>query len=81
MVATQVYLTLEEQRALQALARRTGRSQDELIREAIDAMLARSDEADGRSAMLQARGLWRDRDDLPDFSALRRELDRSPGAG
>ncbi len=25
-----------------------------------------------------ARGIWEDRTDLPDFTALRRELDRSP---
>lgn len=80
LVATQVYLTPEEQRALQEMSRRTGRSQDELIREAIDNMLAQSGEPDRRSLLRQARGLWRDRDDLPDFTALRREMDRSPDA-
>jgi Arc/MetJ-type ribon-helix-helix transcriptional regulator len=75
MVRTQVYLTPEEQGALQALSRRTGRSQSELIREAIDAMLARSDEPERRSQLQQARGLWSDRDDLPDFVALRRECE------
>ena len=76
----QVYLTPEEQCALQALSRRTGRSQSELVREAVDAMLARSDEPERRSQMQQARGLWSDRDDLPDFAALRGEMDRAPHA-
>lgn len=80
MVRTQVYLTPEEQGALQALSRRTGRSQSELIREAIDAMLAHSAEPERRSQMQQARGLWSDRDDLPDFAALRGEMDRAPDA-
>lgn len=74
MVRTQVYLTPEEQRALQALSRRTGRSRSELIREAIDAMLAQPHEPERRSQMQQARGLWSERDDLPDFVALRREM-------
>lgn len=64
----QVYLTPEEQRALRALSRRTGRSQSELIREAIDAMLARSDDPERRSQIPQARRLWSDRDDLPEFT-------------
>lgn len=80
MVRTQVYLTPEEQCALQALSRRTGRSQSALIREAIDAMLARPDEMELRSLMQQARGLWSDRDDLPGFDDVRGEMDRAPYA-
>jgi len=80
VVRTQVYLTPEEQCALQALSRRTGRSRSELIREAIDAMLAQPQEPERRSQMQQARGLWSERDDLPDFVALRREMDRAPDA-
>lgn len=80
MVRTQIYLTPEEQCALQALSRRTGRSQSALIREAIDAMLARPDEMELRSLMQQARGLWSDRDDLPVFDDVRGEMDRAPHA-
>lgn len=77
MVRTQIYLTETEQHALRVLSRRTGRSQSELIREAIDALLAHSDPGDRRSLLKQARGLWRERKDLPDWGALRRELDRT----
>ena len=77
VVRTQIYLTEEEQQALRTLARRTGRSQSELIREAIDAMLAGTPAPDRRSLLRAGSGLWRDRDDLPDWGALRRELDRA----
>lgn len=76
MVRTQIYLTESEQEALRSLARDTGRSQSELIREAIDAMLERQELVDRRAAMRQARGMWRDRDDLPDLRELRDEFDR-----
>ena len=76
MVRTQIYLTEAEQRSLRSLSRQTGRSQSELIRQAIDSMLAQAQPADRRSLLQQARGLWEDRSDLPDFAGLRREPDR-----
>lgn len=76
MVRTQIYLTAEEQQGLRALSRRTGLSQSELIRQAVDTLLAAGQEPDRDALLRQARGLWRDRSDLPDFSSLRRELDR-----
>lgn len=77
MVRTQIYLTEAEQQALRALSRRTGRTQSELIREAVDQLIAQSERTDRLAALKQARGMWQDREDLPDFAALRREFDRS----
>ena len=77
MVRTQIYLTEIEQQALRVLSRRTGRSQSELIREAVDQLIAKSEKPDRRALLQQARGIWQAREDLPDFAALRRELDRS----
>ena len=74
MLRTQIYLSEAERQGLQALASRSGRSQSALIREAIDAFLQQQ----GRLGWLrQARGLWAERIDLPDWSARRGELDRS----
>jgi len=78
MIRTQIYLTEREQQALRVLSRHTGRSQSELIREAVDRLIAAQTETPNRRSLLkQARGMWQDREDLPDFQTLRRELDRS----
>lgn len=76
MVRTQIYLTEEERAALRRIAQQTGRKQSELIRRAIDDFIDRFQPRDRRAMLEQARGMWKDRDDLPDFRALRRELDR-----
>lgn len=76
MVRTQIYLTAEERAALKSIAQQTGKKQSELIRQAIDSFLARYSPRERAALFKPARGMWRGRTDLPDFRALRRELDR-----
>lgn len=76
MVRMQIYLTEKQRAALRNLARQTGKKQSELIRRAIDDFIDRYQPRDRLAIMEQAWGIWKDRDDLPDFQALRREFDR-----
>ncbi|HUS91914.1 MAG TPA: ribbon-helix-helix protein, CopG family [Phycisphaerae bacterium] len=74
MVRTHVYLTKEQRDALAALAEASGKTQSELIREAVDDLIEQS--ATRRSAVLErVAGMWKDRDELPDFRGIRNEWD------
>lgn len=77
MVRTQIYLTEAQRQNLQSLANQSGRKQSELIREAIDRYVASAASAEYPILIRRGAGLWRERADLPDFTALRREFDRS----
>lgn len=79
MVRTQIYLTEAQQRSLRAMAGSTGRKQSELIREAIDRFVADGATTQYHASLRQGAGIWKDRSDLPDFSALRAEADRFSG--
>ena len=76
MVRMQVYLTKEDQSKIQWLASETGKTKSELVRQAIERFVGQFREEDRKSFLRQAKGLWKDRTDLPDFAAIRRELDR-----
>ncbi|MBZ0160313.1 MAG: ribbon-helix-helix domain-containing protein [bacterium] len=76
MVRTQIYLTEEEREGIDAIAKSTGKKQSEVIREAVDRFLALSKRSRREAILKDAAGMWRDRDDLPDFSAARRSWDR-----
>ena len=77
MVRTQIYLSEHDQESLTTLAARTGRSKSELIREALDDYFERHPPEERVALLRGAFGLWQGRRDLPDFAALRRELDRA----
>ena len=76
MVGTQIYLTKRERAALSAMAARTGRSQSEIIRVAVDHWFECEGCEDREQNLESVAGIWRHRTDLPDFAALRREADR-----
>jgi hypothetical protein len=77
---TQIYLTEKEKNALKAMARRLGKTQSELIRTAVDRLIDREGMGNRLELLRSARGMWKNRADLPDLHLLRGELDRT-GSG
>lgn len=76
MKRTQIYLTEKEQLELENLSEQKGTSKSALIREAVDEYLAKHSEERRKEVLERAAGIWKDRDDLPDFDKLRKEWDR-----
>jgi len=67
MVKTQIYLTEEEKFSLSTISHQLGKRQSELIREAVDELITRYSENRHQEILEKAAGIWKDRDDLPDF--------------
>lgn len=76
MKRTQIYLTKEEQLELDNLSKSKGTSKSALIREAVDEYLVKHSEERRKEILNRAAGMWKDREDLPDFEEIRKEWDR-----
>jgi hypothetical protein len=76
MTTAEIALTDTEDRALTEIAAQTGKTRNELLREAVGQYLGRFQPQDRLNLLRQGRGLWKDRDDLPALETLRGEMDR-----
>jgi hypothetical protein len=72
-------LTEQEQTALETMAQRAGKPPAEFIRDAIKQLIAPFQAEERLPLLRQARGMWKDRTDLPSLTDLRREWDRQMG--
>lgn len=71
-----IVLTEQEEAALQQIAQQTGRSAQDVIREALNQYIQHYQMTYRHTLLHQARGMWRDRTDLPPLDQLRREFDQ-----
>jgi len=69
-------LTEQEQKVLETMAQRIGKTPDELVHDAVKQLIAQFQLEDRLSLLRQARGIWKDRTDLPSLTDLRREWER-----
>jgi len=82
MSQIQIELKKENYEKLDELSLKTGKSSDELVNEAIENLVLPVDLDERqkflawREAAQRVAGIWKDRDDLPDFEELRKSWDR-----
>ena len=76
MIRTQIYLTDKQRAELAVIAKNLGKKQSEIIREAIDKLIDQSGKNRKTMILREAAGIWKNREDLPDFRAIRSEWDR-----
>ena len=76
MIRTQIYLTDAQREKLTVIAKKMELNQSELIRRAIDRLIDQTSNVQRNSILMEAAGIWKNRNDLPDFRALRSEWDR-----
>jgi hypothetical protein len=63
----------QEQTALETMAQRLGKMAHEIIHDAVKQWIEQFQAEDRLSLLRQARGMWKDRSDLPAVADLRRE--------
>jgi hypothetical protein len=76
MAIAGLHLTEQEQTALETMAQRAGKTPEELVQDAIKQLIAPFQAEERLPLLRQARGMWKDRTDLPSQTDLRREWDR-----
>jgi predicted DNA-binding protein len=77
MIRTQIYLTDQQRSELAMLSKSKGKKQSELIREAIDYYLGQTNQKRRAVILQETAGIWKNRNDLPDFEKIRSEWDRN----
>jgi chromosome segregation and condensation protein ScpB len=76
MVRTQIYITENQRIELAAMSKAVGKNQSELIREAIDRLIAQEGPTKRERVLSEVAGIWKERTDLPGFAATRTGWDR-----
>ena len=62
------------------MAQHLGKTPEELVHDAVKQLIAQFQSEDRLNLLRQARGMWKDRTDLPLLTDMRREWDRADGA-
>ena len=76
MAGAPITITEEQRSALHTIAEQAGKSVEQLVQEAVEQLIREFRQAHREAVLQQVFGMWRDRTDLPDFAAIRGELDR-----
>ena len=76
MIQTQINLTEQNKQTLIEISRFTGKSPQELINLAVEELIKNYQNKKRLALMQQARGIWKQREDIPNLEQLRLEFNR-----
>jgi len=76
MTIAQITLSESQSQALESLSQSKGKTQEEILHDAIEQFLNQHQVENRLAALRQARGIWQERQDLPDLAELRSEWNR-----
>ena len=76
MIETTITMSESIQQSLGEIARTTGKSEQQLIAEALTELIQNHRATNRLALMRKARGMWANREDIPKLEELRRESDR-----
>ncbi|CAC5341077.1 MULTISPECIES: ribbon-helix-helix domain-containing protein [Planktothrix] len=76
MPETKISLDEPLQNALAEISRETGKTESQLISEAVERLIKDYQRQNRYLLIQQAKGIWADREDIPDVQQLRQEWQR-----
>ncbi|BBD53916.1 unknown protein [Planktothrix agardhii NIES-204] len=76
MPETKISLDEPLQNALAEISRETGKTESQLISEAVERLIKDYQRQNRYLLIQQAKGIWADREDIPDLQKLRQEWQR-----
>jgi metal-responsive CopG/Arc/MetJ family transcriptional regulator len=76
MIETKITIPESIQQSLGEISRTTGKSEEQLIAEAVTELIQNYQATNRLALMRKARGMWANREDIPNLEELRRECDR-----
>lgn len=72
----EISLTTSQVKVIQQIAQQTKRPEAAILHEAVEQSVQHFQQNDRNLPLKQARGMWKERNDLPDISSLRNEFNR-----
>lgn len=76
MMTIELTLSEKEDQAIRTITQATGKTVNQVLHQALEQLIAQVQAQPRRNLLRQARGIWKNSVDLPNFEDVRKEFDR-----